>query len=51
MNSTAIGWANASISVAVDVWMLAVPLWYLRKLKLHWKKKIGVAAMFIVGTL
>ncbi|KAG5744070.1 hypothetical protein H9Q70_013227 [Fusarium xylarioides] len=50
MNSTAIGWANASISVAVDVWMLAVPLWYLRKLKLHWKKKIGVAAMFIVGT-
>ncbi|KAF5562408.1 integral membrane protein PTH11 [Fusarium napiforme] len=50
MNSTAIGWANASISVAVDVWMLAVPMWYLRKLKLHWKKKIGVAAMFIVGT-
>ncbi|KAI1028328.1 hypothetical protein LB503_002619 [Fusarium chuoi] len=50
MNSTAIGWANASISVAVDVWMLAVPLWYLRKLKLHWKKKIGVAAMFVVGT-
>ncbi|KAF5664576.1 integral membrane protein PTH11 [Fusarium denticulatum] len=50
MNSTAIGWANASISVAVDVWMLAIPMWYLRKLKLHWKKKIGVAAMFIVGT-
>ncbi|KAF5562965.1 integral membrane protein PTH11 [Fusarium phyllophilum] len=50
MNSTAIGWANASISVAMDVWMLAVPLWYLRKLKLHWKKKVGVAAMFIVGT-
>ncbi|KAF9765388.1 hypothetical protein IL306_002332 [Fusarium sp. DS 682] len=50
MNSTAIGWANAAISVAMDVWMLAVPMWYLRKLKLHWKKKIGVAAMFIVGT-
>jgi hypothetical protein len=51
MNSMAIGWANASISVAMDIWMLAIPMWYLRRLKMHWKKKIGVAAMFIVGTL
>lgn len=39
------------MSIALDVWMLAIPLWQLRGLKLHWKKKIGVAAMFIVGTL
>lgn len=51
MNSMAIGWANAAISVAMDIWMLAIPMWYLRRLKMHWKKKIGVAAMFIVGTL
>ncbi|KAH7242043.1 hypothetical protein BKA59DRAFT_479994 [Fusarium tricinctum] len=50
MNSMAIGWANAAISVAMDIWMLAIPMWYLRRLKMHWKKKIGVAAMFIVGT-
>ncbi|KAJ3531754.1 hypothetical protein NM208_g8739 [Fusarium decemcellulare] len=49
-NVNAIGWANASVSIALDVWMLAIPMWYLRNLKLHWKKKIGVAAMFIVGT-
>ncbi|KAM0429752.1 hypothetical protein ACHAPT_006358 [Fusarium lateritium] len=49
-NVNAIGWANASISIALDIWMLAIPMWYLRNLKLHWKKKIGVAAMFIVGT-
>lgn len=47
----ATGWSNAAISIALDIWMLAIPLWQLRALKLHWKKKIGVAAMFIVGTL
>ncbi|KAF7561328.1 hypothetical protein G7046_g2815 [Stylonectria norvegica] len=49
-NVNAIGWANAAISIALDIWMLGVPLWNLRGLKLHWKKKIGVAAMFVVGT-
>ncbi|KAK8093579.1 hypothetical protein PG997_000264 [Apiospora hydei] len=47
----AMGWSNAAISIALDMWMLAIPLWQLKSLKLHWKKKIGVAAMFIVGTL
>ncbi|KAH7118304.1 hypothetical protein EDB81DRAFT_667902 [Dactylonectria macrodidyma] len=51
LNVNAIGWAHASISIALDLWMLAIPLWCLRSLKLHWKKKIGVCAMFIVGTL
>ncbi|KAM0258924.1 hypothetical protein ACHAQJ_003580 [Trichoderma viride] len=50
LNSNAIGWANASISIALDLWMLAIPLWQIRKLKLHWKKKIGVVMMFFVGT-
>lgn len=47
----AIAWANAAISIALDVWMLAIPLAQLKSLKLHWKKKIGVAFMFCVGTL
>ncbi len=47
----AIAWANAGISIALDVWMLAIPLAQLKGLNLHWKKKIGVALMFCVGTL
>lgn len=51
LNINAIAWANASISIALDLWMLAIPMSQLRTLKLHWKKKIGVALMFCVGTL
>lgn len=43
--------ANAIVSIALDVWMLAVPIWQLRALQLNWQKKAGVAAMFAVGTL
>lgn len=42
-------WVNSSISVASDLWLLAVPLSQLRKLKLHWKKKLGASLMFIAG--
>jgi hypothetical protein len=47
----ALGWSNAAISISIDFWMLAIPLSQLRQLNLHWKKKIGVALMFCVGTL
>lgn len=43
--------SNAVVSIALDLWMLAVPTWQLKGLQLHWKKKVGVAAMFAVGTL
>lgn len=49
LNSNAVGWANAAISIVMDFWMLALPLSQLRSLRLHWKKKIGVALMFGVG--
>lgn len=51
ININALAWANASISIALDIWMLAMPLSQLKTLQLHWKKKIGVALMFFVGTL
>lgn len=51
INANAIGWANAITSIVLDVWMLAIPLWQLRSLQLHLKKKIGVAIMFCTGTL
>lgn len=46
-----LSWSNASINIALDLWILGVPLWQLRELHLHWKKKIGVAFMFCIGTL
>ncbi|KAL2260444.1 hypothetical protein VTK26DRAFT_5541 [Humicola hyalothermophila] len=50
LDKGAIAWSNAAISIALDFGMLAVPLAQLKSLKLHWKKKIGVALMFCVGT-
>ncbi|TLD11905.1 hypothetical protein PspLS_11259 [Pyricularia sp. CBS 133598] len=47
----AVAWSNAGISIALDIWMLAVPLSQLQALRLNWKKKVGVALMFCVGTL
>lgn len=48
---TALAWSNAIVSIVFDFWMLAIPLVQLRKLKLHWKRKIGVGLMFGVGIL
>ena len=47
----AAGWASAAIGVASDIWLLAIPLSQVKKLKLHWKKKIGAAVMFMTGAL
>ncbi len=51
LDNNAVAWANAGISIALDLWMIAIPLHQLRGLSLHWKKKIGVGLMFCVGTL
>lgn len=51
MDINALGWANAGISIALDIWMLALPMTQLVNLNLHWKKKLSVAAMFGVGAL
>ncbi|KAJ4302759.1 hypothetical protein N0V90_001649 [Kalmusia sp. IMI 367209] len=50
-NINALAWANAGISIAVDIWMLAVPLSQVLRLNLALKKKLAVALMFGVGTL
>lgn len=50
LNINAITASNAGISIALDFWILGIPLWQLYGLKLHWKKKVGVAMMFCVGT-
>lgn len=51
INVNALGWANAAISISLDLWMLALPLWQVLQLRLTVKKKISVAIMFFVGTL
>ena len=51
INVNALGWSQASVSIALDFWMLFLPLWQLRKLNLDWRRKLGVGIMFFVGTL
>ncbi|KAL7934098.1 putative PTH11-type G-protein coupled receptor protein [Trichoderma chlorosporum] len=43
-------WANAGLGLLVDIWMIILPVVQIRKLNLHWKRKIGVIAMFMLGT-
>lgn len=50
LDINAITASNAGISIALDLWILGIPLWQLYGLKMHWKKKVGVALMFCVGT-
>ncbi|KAF4120884.1 CFEM domain [Geosmithia morbida] len=50
VNANSMAWSNAAINIALDLWVLAIPMWELRCLQLHWKKKVGVALMFCVGT-
>lgn len=51
MNLNTLAWIHAAVSIVLDVWILAIPLSQLRTLNLHWKRKVGVALMFCVGTL
>ncbi|KAM4067102.1 CFEM domain-containing protein [Hirsutella rhossiliensis] len=44
-------WANAALSVAADLWLLAIPLTQLKRLNLHWKKKVAATLMFLAGAI
>ncbi|KAG5982710.1 hypothetical protein E4U55_001500 [Claviceps digitariae] len=50
LNVNGLAWSNAVISILLDCWMLAIPLWQLASLNLSVKRKIGVGIMFCVGT-
>ncbi|KAG5952225.1 hypothetical protein E4U58_000888 [Claviceps cyperi] len=43
------GLANGILGVVADIWLIALPLTQLQKLRLHWKKKVGAAVMFMTG--
>ncbi|KAH7410677.1 CFEM domain-containing protein [Cadophora sp. MPI-SDFR-AT-0126] len=50
INVNGLGWSNAVISIILDFWMLGLAISQLLHLQLHWKKKLGVGLMFVVGT-
>jgi hypothetical protein len=51
LDANAVGWSNAIIGIVLDLWILGIPLWQLRHLQLHWKKKVAVTVMLVVGAL
>ncbi|KAL7930324.1 hypothetical protein V8C35DRAFT_160542 [Trichoderma chlorosporum] len=51
MNMNSLGWANAAINVAVDIWLIVIPLFQLYKLDTHWRRKLSAAIMFLTGLI
>jgi hypothetical protein len=50
LNINAITLSNAAMSIVLDLWSLGIPIWELQRLQMHWKQKISVGLMFVVGT-
>ncbi|KAG6098644.1 hypothetical protein E4U14_007442 [Claviceps sp. LM454 group G7] len=48
--SAPLAYVNGSLNVALDLWMIMIPLYRVRTLQLHWKHKAGVVIMFLMGT-
>ncbi|KAM6524466.1 hypothetical protein FALCPG4_010078 [Fusarium falciforme] len=46
----ALAWAIAIVSIVLDLWILGLPLSQIIYLQMHWKRKVAVASMFIIGT-
>ncbi|KAF9775620.1 hypothetical protein IL306_006254 [Fusarium sp. DS 682] len=46
-----LAWSIAAVSIILDIWMLAIPIWQLVQLQMKWQRKLAVAVMFTVGTL
>ncbi|UPL02886.1 hypothetical protein LCI18_013820 [Fusarium solani-melongenae] len=49
VDGNAMGISHGALNVALDIWMLILPLSQLLKLGVKFKKKVGVIAMFSVG--
>ncbi|RBR14496.1 uncharacterized protein FIESC28_07732 [Fusarium coffeatum] len=45
-----LAWALAAVSIAMDFWVLAIPVFQLLQLQMKWQRKLAVALMFVVGT-
>ncbi|KAJ4014655.1 hypothetical protein NW752_007426 [Fusarium irregulare] len=49
MSVNGIAWSSSVINIAMDLWILGVPLSQLKKMNLDWRKKVGIGMMFSVG--
>ncbi|KAF2089794.1 hypothetical protein K490DRAFT_62671 [Saccharata proteae CBS 121410] len=49
VNVNALGWTSASFNIALDLFVISLPMPQLLKLALSWRKKIHVMIMFGVG--
>ncbi|KAG5917341.1 hypothetical protein E4U42_007272 [Claviceps africana] len=49
LNMNLLGWGNGAVSVAIDIWIIGIPMYQMRKLDLGWRKKIGAVVMFLTG--
>ncbi|KAF4445203.1 hypothetical protein F53441_10939 [Fusarium austroafricanum] len=45
-----LAWSIAAVSIILDIWMLAIPIWQLVQLQMKWQRKLAVAIMITVGT-
>lgn len=43
--------ANGFANIAVDVIMVSMPVYEVMKLRLTWRKRVGVVVMFAVGLM
>ncbi|KAG9249970.1 uncharacterized protein F5Z01DRAFT_667650 [Emericellopsis atlantica] len=51
LDANVIAWTNAASNIALDLWLLALPTFQLRKLRLpSWKQKVKLSVMFFFGT-
>ncbi|OAA37852.1 hypothetical protein NOR_06929 [Metarhizium rileyi] len=41
---------HGAFNIAIDVWMIVLSLSQIQRLELHWKKRVGVTFMFLLGT-
>ncbi len=51
LNMNAQAWANAGISIALDIWIIGLPLQQLFGLSWDWRKKSQAMVMFSIGLL
>jgi hypothetical protein len=51
LNMNAQAWANAAISIALDIWIIGLPLQQVVGLSWDWRKKWQAMAMFSIGLL
>ncbi|KAG5983940.1 hypothetical protein E4U55_006647 [Claviceps digitariae] len=49
LNMNVLGWTNGAVSVVIDIWIIGIPLYQMRKLDLNWRKKVGAVIMFLTG--